>query len=1443
MSRDQTMEQIFGGDSEMAKLMRSHDWSQTTLGSPSDWAQSLRSALSICLNSRFPIAIYWGQDSILLYNDAWRPIVGNKHPWALGRSGHEVWSEIWDNIGPELAGVLATGEGTFHQDELLAMHRFGYTEECFFEYTFNPIQGQSGVIEGVFNIVTETTYRVLSERRTRLLREVASRTATARTAEAACTLMVETFKSDAADLPLSLLYLVSQDGKQAHLCGSTASPSDNFISPTIVDLTTSEGTDTWSIALAVQTAQPQIISDLPSRFGVLPGSPWTEPPQEAMVLPIVAPGQSKVTGVLVAVASPRRRLDGNYRDFLEQVAGQVALAISNARSYQEERERAEALAGLDRAKTTFFSNVSHEFRTPLTLMLSPLEELSNTLNSRLNPDEREQLQFIQRNGLRLQKLVNTLLDFSRIEAGRVQASYEPTDLATYTTELTSAFRSLIERAGLRLQIDCPTLAEPVYVDREMWEKIVFNLLSNAFKFTFAGSITVQLHSVGDSLELRVTDTGVGIPETELPRLFERFHRVSETRSRTYEGSGIGLALVQELVKLHGGTIQVTSEVDRGTTFTIGIPFGSTHLPSERIQAPHTLASTALGANSHVVEASRWITEQSAELKALSAEIGSNEVVEHESVQTSSSPHPLLTSPRYILLADDNADMRDYLKRLLNQQYEVKAVADGMAALAAIRESMPDLVLSDVMMPNLDGFGLLRSLRSDPMTQEIPLILLSARAGEEARIEGLEAGADDYLIKPFSARELLVRVEATLKLAQLRREATQREQELRQAAETSQQAAEAAYTRVDQILDRMTDAFVALDRDWRIIYQNAEAERINGKPRSQIIGKTHWEEWTASVGTNVEQQYRRAMAEQEPVHFEHCYYSPPDYDIWLEIHAYPSEQGLGIFYRDITQRKQAEAIILQREAQFRQLADAMPQQVWITDAQGNTLYVNQQWADYTGLTIEQTQDIEAVTQVIHPDDFEATSNLWRTALTTGTAYQAELRLKHQAQDTYRWFLSRAIAIRNEQGQIVQWFGTSTDIEEFRRAQAEREQLLAREQMAREQAETANRIKDEFLAVLSHELRSPLNPILGWSKLLQQGKLDPAKTKTALETIDRNAQLQAQLIDDLLDISRILRGKLSLDTQPVDLSAVISAALETVHLAAEAKGIDLRFEVTGETEHSPPIPPSFYPSIHVSGDAGRLQQVIWNLLSNAVKFTPPGGQVEVKLATDKIDTLSASSASKSVARITVSDTGKGINPDFLPYVFEHFRQEDGATTRKFGGLGLGLAIARQIVEMHGGQIYAESPGEGQGATFTVQLPLASYLSVPSSETSSPAASDLNSIRILVVDDEADSREIVAFVLEQAGAVVTSVSSGIEALQAFEQSIPALIVSDIGMPEMDGYMLLQQIRSIKQGRRTPAIALTAYAGEFDRQQALQAGFQQHLSKPIEPNELIESIVNLMK
>ena len=463
-----------------------------------------------------------------------------------------------------------------------------------------------------------------------------------------------------------------------------------------------------------------------------------------------------------------RPLDVSYAGFINLVAGQIAASIANARAYSAEKKRAEALAEIDRAKTAFFSNVSHEFRTPLTLMLGPLDDLLARSPTHLSPTAKEQLDLVSRNAARLLRLVNTLLDFSRLEAGRVQAVYLATDLALFTSELASVFRSATDKAGLRLVVDCPDLGEPVYVDRDMWEKVVLNLISNAFKFTFEGEIAVSIHRVGNMAELRVRDTGVGIPVEAIPRLFERFNRVPNTPSRTHEGSGIGLALVHELVKLHGGSVRAESVVGQGSTFFVGVPFGQDHLASGQMGGSRSLSSTAVGAKPFVEEALRWLPDSVA---------GSKETfsVHDELLPVPCPPASQAELRPRILVADDNSDMRQYLARLLSEQYEVETVANGRSALQFAHENPPDLIVSDVMMPGLDGFELLKALRAEEQTRTIPVLLLSARAGEESRVEGIQAGADDYLIKPFSARELLARISGRLEIARLQRD---RESQLR-----------------------------------------------------------------------------------------------------------------------------------------------------------------------------------------------------------------------------------------------------------------------------------------------------------------------------------------------------------------------------------------------------------------------------------------------------------------------------------------------------------------------------------------------------------------------------------------------------------------------------------------------------------------------------------------
>jgi PAS domain S-box-containing protein len=1436
------IENLFAGGSEMAALMRSYDWSQTSLGTPEQWSQSLKTAVRIMLTSRQPMFVWWGKDLINLYNDPYRSVLGGKHPEVLGQPASCVWHEIWDQVGPRVESAILKNEGTYDEALLLIMERNGYPEETYYTFSYSPIPDDQGEIGGIICANTEDTQRIIGKRQLALLQELAARTADARSFDTACTLSAKCLETNLYDLPFAMIYLVDLEQQQIFLTGTSGIDRHHIAVPQTVGFDTDS---VWQLAEVVRTQKACLISDLGRLVGNLPSGAWQRSPQQAVAVPIAPTGQTGKAGILVVGLNPFRLFDDSYRGFIDLVAAQISASIANAQAYEEERKRAEALAEIDRAKTVFFSNVSHEFRTPLTLMLGSLEE--TLMDDQLSVDQREQLQVAQRNSQRLLKLVNTLLDFSRIEAGRIQAVYEPTDLSAFTAELASVFRSAIERADMQLVVKCLPLPEPVYVDREMWEKVVLNLLSNAFKFTFTGEITVALRWVeGDRgtqgqenarqentgqevditasshppvaasayVELTVEDTGIGIPAAEIPRLFERFHRVPGSRGRTYEGSGIGLSLVQELVKLHGGTIAVTSAVGRGTCFVVSIPTGIAHLPGDRIGATRTLASTATGAFPYVEEALRWLPDANSQLSDLNSQLEASSGLQR-STQNSKLKTQAAQADR-ILLADDNADMRDYVMRLLSPHYKVEAVPDGIAALTAIRQQPPALVLTDVMMPGLDGFGLLRELRADPSTQEMPVIVLSARAGEEARVEGLEAGADDYLTKPFSARELLVRVEATLKLAQLRGEAVRRAQVLRNETETT-------YNRLIQLLENMTDAFVALDRDWRIVYQNAAAEQISRRPRSEVLGKSHWEEWPASVGTTVERQYRRAMAEQVPVHFEHHYSSSSGSEVWLELHAYPSEEGLNIFFRDITEHKQAIVDLQQSEERYRYLADLIPQLVWIANAEGSLLDVNQRWLNFTGLTLAQAQ-LKGWEAVVHPDDISTLGQQWAIAQQQGTDYQAEGRMR-RADGAYRWHLHQAVPMKNEQGQIIKWFGTATDVEEQKQLEQQRDRVLHHEQAARAKAEQANCIKDEFLAVLSHELRSPLNPILGWTSLLRNGRLDAAKTAYAIETIERNAKLQVQLIEDLLDVSRILRGKLSLNVMQVDLSSVISAALETVRLAAEAKSLQIQTTIS--------------PNVGlISGDAGRLQQVLWNLLSNAVKFTPQAGQIVVTLT-----------QTKTYAQVQVSDTGKGINPDFLPYIFEHFRQEDGATTRQFGGLGLGLAIVRQIVELHGGSVQAESQGEGQGATFTVKLPLSKNndRSAKGNEQIStlpnPSAFPLANVQVLVVDDEIDTRDLIVFVLEQAGATVTAVSSAIAALESLSHSKPDVLVSDVGMPEMDGYMLMQQLREMVQEQPILAIALTAYAGEINQQQALAAGFQRHVSKPIEPEMLLKTISTLIE
>ncbi|MFI0776763.1 SpoIIE family protein phosphatase [Streptomyces sp. NPDC021212] len=759
--------ELFAEGGALGRVMSGIDWSATPLGATDAWPSRLVEALRIVLFTEQPMAVFWGPEYTMLYNEGYAAIIGSKHPGALGRSGEDVFPENWElSAAPLFETVRESRKPSLVTDRSFAIQRRGFLEQSYFDVSFQPLLLEGGTVGGVLCVVTETTARVLSERRLRLLAGLGARTAGLRTPQNVARTVAEMLDIHRDDVPFTAFYLVSGPGR-LQLAASAALPAEAVEAVREVRLDRIEETAGLAARLAA------VVGDAaPAR---LPGALFAMPGEEALAHPLVRSGA--VEGVLVMGVNPRLPATAPYQDFFEVLATTVGAALSAAHTQHEQRRRAETLAELDRAKTVFFSNISHEFRTPLTLILGPIQQ---ALADEDRPARRSQLELAERSALRLLKLVNTLLDVSRVESGGLKGTFEPVDLSRVTAELAAVFRSSFDMAGLALEVDCPPLPEPVHVDREMWEKIVLNLISNALKFTFTGGVTVRMTTADRHARLTVSDTGTGVPREELPHLFERFHRVRGARSRSHEGSGIGLALVKDLVELHSGAISVTSVPARGTEFTVEIPFGTAHLEDVTRGAPSAQGTTggAERAAAYAQEARHWL--DTAPPEPLAAEFPAEEIPAEsaesaESYETEGGraepapgpPEPAPATRPRVLVADDNADVRSYLGELLGREHDVLLTADGRTALDTALAHPVDLVLTDVMMPRLDGFGLVRALRADPRTTRLPIIMLTARAGEESTVRGLGTGADDYLAKPFSARQLLARVGANLELSRLR----------------------------------------------------------------------------------------------------------------------------------------------------------------------------------------------------------------------------------------------------------------------------------------------------------------------------------------------------------------------------------------------------------------------------------------------------------------------------------------------------------------------------------------------------------------------------------------------------------------------------------------------------------------------------------------------------
>lgn len=1278
-----TNELFLAGGGEMGERIRAFDWASTPLGPTDHWPLALKTCVRIVLTSRQPMFVWWGRELIHLYNDPYKAIVGGKHPVALGQSAREVWREIWDQVGPRASSAIDRNEGTYDEALLLIMERNGYAEETYYTFSYSPVPGDDGTVHGIICANSDDTQRIIGARQVAVIRDVAAQASLGRSVDEVRSLSMKALEGSARDVPFALLYVLDTDKKIATRVATTAIEPGHAAAPELVRLTDPDAP--WPFAEVLASENLVMVDELTRRFAELPtGKGWSIPPRRAVVLP-VAGSSGGVRGFLILALNPYRLFDDVYEGFARLVAGQFASNIATASALEEEKMRAEQLAELDRAKTAFFSNVSHEFRTPLTLMLGPLED---ALGGRDKTLRGEDLETTYRNALRLLKLVNTLLEFSRAEAGRAQARYEKVDLQVLTTDLSSAFRSAVESAGLRFEVVIGHVDGDVFVDRDMWEKIVLNLLSNAFKFTFEGGVRVTLSDTGPRVELAIADTGIGIAAKDLPHLFERFHRIQGARSRSHEGSGIGLALVHELVRLHGGTIAVDSEFGKGTVVRVAIPKGRAHLPPERVEDTLAIADGhGRATRAFVEEAKRWNPTPSALQSAVSTPPNAPDPPSGAAPSSLPQPTSHVEKRRRILVADDNEDMREYVARLLRGRWSVEVVGDGISALDAARREPPDLVITDVMMPGMDGFALLQHLRSDEATRTTPVIMLSARAGDEARSEGLEAGADDYLVKPFAARELFARVATHLQIASLR------------------DAAEEERAKLHSLLMQAPMA-VALfgGPELTIDLANARFEELVG--RTELVGKPVREAFPESIDD-------------------------------------PTMLALFEVYR--------------------------------------------------------TGETHRVTEMKVP-------MVRRGSL-------SDVYIDYVAQRTYEpgGVMRGVMVVAND---------VTEKVEARRRIDA-----------SRRTAEQASRAKDEFLSTLSHELRTPLNAIVGWSALLTSGAVPVDQRERAFETIERNARIQARLVEDLLDLSRIEQGKLVLSVGPVEMVRVVESAVDAVRPAADAKGVRLQ--------------PVLDSHATIVGDPDRLQQIVWNLLSNSIKFTPRGGRVQVQLRREE-----------SYVEVTVADTGQGIDPDFLPLVFERFRQGDGSFTRRAGGLGLGLAIVRSLVELHGGTVMAESEGMGRGAAFVVRLPTAPLRAdgfpTPARETSDPAPPartfecppNLKGLSVLVVDDEQETRELLSYVLGQCEARVTTAASAADAMALLEAAHYDVLLSDVGMPNEDGYSFIQRVREMSsENRRIPAMALTAYARGEDRTRALKAGFNMHLSKPIEPSELVVFMAALVR
>ncbi len=1249
--------QFLSGGGQMSERIRAFDWTSTPLGPPEHWSQSLKTSVNLMLNCQQPVWIGWGEENIFLYNDPYIEVLGlAKHEWALGQPTPRVWAEIWDFCGPLSDKVYQRGESSFVHDNHFFMDRGDMLEEVYYSFSYSPIYDENGKVGGLFCPNIETTDKMLNARRLRTLSELAAKTLLEKTTQAACASAFATLSQNRDDIPFALFYLLDATGEYATLEQvSGFSLEETAICPAIIDLRSFEASP-WPLAEVLQTAKSQTISV--SHLAELPRGLADLPVREALILPVAASGQARPLGVLIAGVNPTRRLDKEYHTFYELLAGQVATAIQNARTAEETRKQAEALAEIDRAKTVFFSNISHEFRTPLTLMLGSLEELLREENHDLPASNRATVETTHRNALRLLRLVNALLDFSRIEAGRTRAQFQRVDLAQYTADLASNFRSVMERGGLEFRVDCAPWEAASYVDKEMWEKIVLNLLSNAFKYTLIGQVNLRLFTENEEIVLTVQDTGVGIPAAELPHMFERFHRVQNVVGRSFEGTGIGLSLVNELVNMHGGTISVESQEGVGSTFMVRIPLGNSHLPTEQI------IEKSLEFDSILSEA--FLEESSSLLEDAGSTAG--KATDENNLDT-------------ILVVDDNADMRAHIKGLLQRHYHIVTANNGAEAMYHLAEKLPALVLSDIMMPVMDGLEMLKAIKENPRTAQLPVVLLSARAGEEARIEGFDGGADDYLVKPFSAKELLARVQSQIRLVRSRAHAYEQIRNLFLQAPTAIQILRGPNFVIELANNRVLE-----------LWGRTEAEVIN-RPLFDIIPEVEAQGYHQLL-TQVYQSGQRFVADEIPLNFLRDgqlvkSYAKLVYEPMREPDG--SISGIMVVGDDITPQVLARQKIEESESRFRTLAETLPQLVWMTDQNGFQEYASSRWEEYTGI---QPTGADTWAQMVHPDDIARIGNAWQASMIDGSPYRIEVRLKSKQGD-YRWHFVHGEPIRDAQGQIIKWIGAFTDIHDQKNISEKLEQQVVERTTALYESNASleannrqllrvNEELESFNYVASHDLQEPLRKIQTFANLLQIKKHDEEAMTNYLNRITSASQRMSELVQALLQYSR-----LSNENEFVE-----------INLNNIVEDVKTDFELSIE-ETNAVISVASLPTI--CAIPLQMQQLFTNLIGNALKFTKRSPVITISsrmVPIAEIEENQQLTNGKTYVEITVRDNGIGFDAHHAEQIFQLFKRLH--SREEYSGTGIGLSICKKIVDNHHGSIRAESVVD-EGTAFVVTLPV--------------------------------------------------------------------------------------------------------------------------------------------